>query len=259
MVLGVQIVPAHAPSTAITRYSDLQDAFQTHRVRPRALLVAVQPSLTRYPYGRHPLRFTPRPHPTLRTRNVLHVLRRYRRLHDRRRDVPLRNTRRPRTPATARHALARTLRAPLDVHLDHGFLELPLAPILPEHLRHIWCASRRCAPRKAGCAIRRLWRIRIDALCWVVGSREGNGVQQRKFLPSDGRRRCAGTCLVARDWQAGAGFLGLGVDDDLDACLGYVYVGWVGTTRHDCVRLFHAWATTGETDRRCYHFSHDAH
>jgi hypothetical protein len=257
VVLGVRIVPAHAPSTAITRNSGLQDAFQTDRVRYRALHVAVQPSLTRHPCRRYHLRSGPRPHPTLRARDVLHVLRRHRRLHDRRRDVPPLNANRPRDPASARHALARTLRASLGGHFDHRLLELPLAPVLPENLRRVRRAPRRCALRKAGRAIRRIRRVRFDTLRWVVGARERDGVQQRKFLPSHGRRRGARARLVARDWQAGAGFLGLGVDDDVDPCLGHVYAGWVGATRHDCMRLFHAWATTGETDRRSYHFSHD--
>ena len=257
MVLGLQIVPAHPSSATINRHPDPQVASQTDRVRHRALHVAAHPSLTRHPRGRHPLRSTPRPRPARRARAVFHALRRRRRVHDRRRDVPFRDHRRPRAPAAACHGLARAICAPLDGHLDRGLLELPLAPILPKHLHHIWRAPRGCAPWAARCAIWRVRRVRHIALRWLVGAREGDGAQQRRVLRSDGRRGGPRARLVAHDRHGGAGFLGLGLDDDVDPFLGYVYAGWVGTTRHDCMRLFFAWATTRETDRRCYRFSDD--
>ena len=232
MVLGIQVVPAHPRTASITRNSGLQAGFQTDHVRYRALHLAVQPSLTRHSCGRHPLRSSTRCRPTRRARDVLHYLWWHRRVHANRRDVPLRDARRPRGPAAAHHALAPTLRAPLDGYLDHRLLELPLAPVLPEHLHCAWRAPRRCALREARSVIRRIRRVRPDALCWVVGSWEGDGVQQRKFLPFDGHRRDVRARLVACDWQAGAWFLGLGVDDDVDHLLGNVYDGWVGTTRH---------------------------
>jgi hypothetical protein len=257
VVLGVRIVPAHAPSTTITRNSDLQDACQTDHVRHRALHVAVQPSLTRHPCRRHHLRSPPRPHPTLRARDVLHVLRRHRRLHDRRRDVPPLNARGPRAPAAARHALAALSARPWMATSITDFWSFRWHQFFRNTFVAFGARPGGALFGKAGRAIRRIRRVRFDTLRWFVGAREGDGVQQRKFLPSDGRRRGARARLVARDWLAGAGFLGLGVDDDVDPFLGHVYAGWMGTTRHDRMRLFQAWATTRESDRRCYHFSHD--
>ena len=72
-----------------------------------------------------------------------------------------------------------------------------------------------------------------------MGAREGDGVQHwRRFLRSHGRRRGARVRLAAHDRHAGAGFLGLGVDDDVDSFLGHVYARWVGTTGSHGMRLF---------------------
>ncbi len=70
------------------------------------------------------------------------------------------DARRPRSPAAARRGQARALRAPLDGHLDRRLVELPLATVLPVHLRRVWRAPRRCAAREAGRAARRVWGVR---------------------------------------------------------------------------------------------------
>jgi hypothetical protein len=255
--MGAQVVPAHAASITVARCGGHQVASQADHVRHDHPLDTAHPSLARHQCGRHVLRSEPRPPPARRARGVLHALRRFKRVHGHRGDLPYRDARRPCVPASVRRGLARAHRAPLDGYLDCRLLELPLAPDPPAHLHRVWRAPRRCAPRAAGRAARRVWRVRRVAPHWCVGAWEGGGIQQLwRFLCSHGRRRGARTPLAAHNRQTGAGFLGLDVDDGVDSIVGHGYARWVGTTRHLWVRLLPAWSKSGETDRRRYHCHH---
>ena len=254
--MGAQVVPAHAPSITVTRCGGHQVASQADCVLHSHPLGTGHSSLARHHCGRHVLRSESRPPPARCARGVLDALLRFILVHDHRGDLPYRDARWPRAPASVRRRLARAYRASLDGYLDHRLLELPLAPDPPPHLHRVWRPSRRCAPRAAGRAARRVWRVRRVAPHWRMGAWKGGGIQQRwRILCSHGRRRGARAPLAAHNRPTGAGFLGLDVDDGVDSIMGHVYARWVGTTRHLCVRL-RAWSKTGETDRRWYHCPH---
>jgi hypothetical protein len=89
------------------------------------------------------------------------------------------------------------------------------------------------------------------------GFGEGRGSAARCVLRSSHERPYGVRArLETHDRHAGAGFLGLRVDDGVGSFGGHVNAGWVGTTPPPRMRQFHAWATTEETDRRWYHCSH---
>src|SRR6266702_393787 len=105
---------------------------------------------------------------------VLHTLRRHRRVHDRRHDVPYRDPRRLRAPAAARRGLARALRAPLDGYLDRRVPELPLAPVLPTHLRRLLRPDVRISGRRGRCST----RLGCPPCCTTLACRgSGNGIR----------------------------------------------------------------------------------
>jgi hypothetical protein len=79
--------------------------------------------------------------PALRLRSFLRPMWRHGGVLDRRRGLPHLNAHRSHPPTISlEHEMAAALRPPMDIHLNHGLLELPLEPTFPACFRRLWLA-----------------------------------------------------------------------------------------------------------------------
>jgi len=131
VVMVIQAVPKHEHPVHVHPRHHSQTTLQNRSVRCLPIPRAVSPTHRRRSRRRHPLRPNPEHGPTLRVGVVVYLIRRRRGVRGYGRELPRLDTRRPRPPPTISLAMATAFRPPMDIHLNHGLLGLPLAPNFP--------------------------------------------------------------------------------------------------------------------------------
>src|SRR5260370_27499252 len=147
MVMVTKAVPQNGHPVHVHPRHPNQTALQTHSVRYLPLPRAALPAIRRRSRRRHHLRPDPEHRPALCLGGILRHMRGRGSVHDRRRILPHRDAHRTYPPSTTGLAMAADLRPPVDIHLDHRFLEFSLAPSFPARVRRLWLTARSCTAR----------------------------------------------------------------------------------------------------------------
>ncbi len=150
--------------------------------------------------------------------------------------------------------MAAHLSPTVDVHLDPGVLEFPLAPTRATQFCRVWSSSRRSPLREA--------RRRHGCVCCIshpaphrlVGGWERDGIRHRwRLLPSHGRRCSHGGRVYEGDWITSWRMDWLVVDAGLDDTVWHVHDRWVGPTWFICYSNSPGWIPSRESNRRRHH------
>ena len=196
MVVVAQAISHTEYPTRVYRVDPSHDIRQIHSVGPLPLHCAPPPTRHLRPSRRHHLRPGAGCAPTLGMRGLIYRVLWHVGVYQRGHVLPHRVARRPPRPPTASLAMAAAVQSPVDVHVDHGFLEIPLAPVLPAHIRRLWRPARRQTARAPRRAAGRVRLIRSDTRPRDVGAWPGNRVPHRRLLlRPHGRRSGLGACV----------------------------------------------------------------
>src|SRR6267142_627343 len=126
--------------------------------------------------------------------------------------------------------VAACLSTTVDVHLDSGVLEFPLAPVCATRFHRVWSSSRRETLREARRAHGRICSIRLPSPSRLVGGRKWDGIRHCwGVLLTHGRRGGHGGSFCEDDGAEGPRMAWVGMDDGVDDCVWYVHDRWVGS------------------------------
>jgi hypothetical protein len=147
--------------------------------------------------------------------------------------------------------VAACLSPTVDVHLDSGVLEFPLAPVRATRFHRVWSSSRQKTLREARRAHGRICPIRLPSPSRLVGGRKWDGIRHGwGVLLTHGRRGGRGGSFHEDDGVEGPRMAWVGMDDGVDDCVGYVDDRWVVSIWSTRYRISPERISTRESGRR---------
>jgi len=161
--------------------------------------------------------------------------------------VPRRDVNRTDLPPPAGLALASVLVPTLDGNIDPGFLERPLAPILPTLFHRVRGASTWRGPGKARCGHGSLRRVGSLTHCGPAQVRGHDGIDLHDVLfPPHGHRHDFGEHISTSDRVARARVVRLAMGHGVDAIVGLGFSRYAGPKGDFCSRICPGAPATGK-------------